>query len=174
MRNLLKSVLLIALTLSTMPLLAQPKMAIINTQELISVMPETAQMQANLTALQSDLQNTSETMQVEWNTKLADYQANSSTMTESVRNLREKDLQDLRTRISEFEQNAMQELQQKQQQLLEPIIAKAREAIDAEAKAQSIAVVFDNSAGVGAVIYSDSEQVVDILSAVKTRLGIAQ
>ncbi len=174
MRNLLKSVLLIALTLTTMPLLAQPKMAIINTQELIAVMPETAQMQTNLTTLQSDLQNTSETMQVEWNTKLADYQANSSTMTDSVRNLREKDLQDLRTRISEFEQNAMQELQQKQQQLLEPIIAKAREAIDAEAKAQGIAVVFDNSAGVGAVIYSDSEQVVDILSAVKTRLGIAQ
>lgn len=136
------------------------------------LMPETTEMQNNLTALQTDLQSTSETMQVEWNTKLTDYQNNVATMTESARSLKEKDLQDLRTRISEFEQNAMQELQLRQEQLLSPIVTKAREAITAVAAEQSIAIVMDMSSG--SVIYNDPAQTLDLMPAVKTKLGIAQ
>ncbi len=172
MKNVLKSALLVALLLCSTQLFAQQKLGVINSQDLIVSMPETSEMEANLRTLTADLQATSETMQVEWNTKLADYQANMNTMTDSVRNLKEKDLQDLRTRISEFEQNASQELQYKQQQLLQPIIEKATEAINAVAKEMGLAVVFDKSAG--SVIYNDPEMTVDMLSAVKAKLGITE
>ncbi len=172
MKNLQKVVLLVALVLCSTQLFAQSKLGVINSQDLIVLMPETTEMEANIRTLQADLQSTSETMQVEWNTKLSDYQANMNTMTDSVRNLKEKDLQDLRTRISEFEQNAMQELQYKQQQLLQPIIAKATEAINSVAAEQGLAMVFDTSAGT--VIYTDPAQTVDLLSAVKAKLGITE
>ncbi len=171
MKNLFTAALLMALTLTATVASAQ-KMARINVQALIVSMPETTKMQSDIETISKDFSENLETMQVELNNKLADYQKNQNTMNESVRSLKEKDMQDLNTRMQQFEQSARQEIQSKQNEMLEPIINKAREAIAAEAKAAGYVIVYDESAGT--IAYYDEATVVDITAAVKTRLGIKE
>ncbi|MFI3303636.1 MAG: OmpH family outer membrane protein [Rikenellaceae bacterium] len=169
MKNLMKMVLLMALTLSVSMVSAQ-KSGRINVQAVIMAMPETTKMQSDLETIRQDYSANLETMQVELNNKYVDFQQNSSTMTETIRAMKQKEIQDLGTRMEQFEANAMQEIQAKQQELLQPIITKARDAVAAEAKAKGCAVVYDESAG--ALAYFDETVVTDLTPAVKTRLGI--
>ncbi|MFI3259363.1 MAG: OmpH family outer membrane protein [Rikenellaceae bacterium] len=169
MKNLLKIALFVALTLSTTLVSAQ-KSGRINIQTIIVAMPETAKMQADLEAIRKDFSENLETMQVELNNKINDYQQNEATMTASIRSLKEKDMQDLNTRMQQFEQSATQEMQAKQNEMLSPIIAKAREAVDAEAKAGGFAMIFDESAG--ALAYYDETLVPDITPNVMKRMGL--
>ncbi len=171
MKNIFKLALLVALVATTVTVSAQ-KSARVNVQALLVAMPETKAMQTELETIQKDFTDNLETMQVELNNKYQEYQSTQSTMNASVRSLKEKDIQDLSQRMQQFEQSASQEMQRKQNELLQPIITKAREAIAAEAKAGSYTVVYDESQG--ALAYYDEVAVKDISPAVKTRLGIVE
>ncbi len=160
-----------ALTLCSTSLFAQSQ-GRINMQELIVAMPETTTMQANLETFRKDLADNLETMQVEFNTKVDEYQKGSTTMTDSVRGLKEKELQDLQTRMQQFEQSAMQEMQAKQNELLQPIITKAQEAVKTVAKAGGYTVVYDLSNP--SLAYYDEATVVDLMAQVKKELGIVE
>lgn len=158
-----------ALTMTTVELSAQ-KSGRVNVQAVVMAMPETTAMQAELEALRKDSADNLETMQVELNNKVVEYQNGSATMNDSIRAMKEKEMQDLSQRMQQFEQSAMQELQAKQSQLLEPILTKAREAINTTAKDGGYEVIYDESAG--GLAYFDESAVVDILPAVKSKLGI--
>ncbi|MFI3292252.1 MAG: OmpH family outer membrane protein [Rikenellaceae bacterium] len=169
MKKIIKVVAVVAMAMSVSTSYAQ-KMGRINVQEVVMAMPETATMQTNLEAFRKDLADNFETMQVEFNTKLADYQSNMNTLTASLRDLKEKELQDLQTRMQQFEQSAMQEIQAKQNELLNPIIEKARVAVSKVAADGSYDVVYDESAG--ALAYVNSSTVIDIAPQVKKELGM--
>ncbi len=166
--NVFKVALIVALTVTVSAVSAQ-KAGRVSVQDIIMSMPETAAMQTELETISKDYSDNLETMQVELNNKLTDFQQNASTMNESIRSLKEKDMQDLNTRMQQFEQNARQELQVMQNKLLEPIIEKARTAISDVAKSGGYMVVYDE--GVGALAYYD-DSVTDLTPAVKTKLGI--
>ena len=170
MKRVLKLTLgVVALVVCSTSVFAQ-KMGRINMQELIVAMPETTEMQTNLEAYSKDLSDNLETMQVELNNKFADFQKNYETMTEAVRNVRQKEMQDMQGRIEEFQQSAYQELQKKQNELLQPIITKAQEAVAKVSKAGSYVVVFDTSAN--SMAYIDESAVADLLASVKRELSI--
>lgn len=169
MKKLLKLTLAVALVMSASSLFAQ-KFGRINMQELIFAMPETKEMNTNLEAYVQDLRENMETIQVEFNNKLNDYQKNYSTLSDSVKQLKEKELQDLQTRIGEFEQVAQQDIQKKQAELLEPIVTKAKAAVDKVSKEGGYLAVFDSS--VGSLAYFDEEALTDIMDSVKAELNI--
>ncbi|NQU81339.1 MAG: OmpH family outer membrane protein, partial [Bacteroidetes bacterium] len=73
--------------------------------------------------------------------------------------------------IQEFTNNAQQELQQQEAQLIQPIVMKAENAIKDVAKENGFTYIFDLSRG--AVIYF-SEQSEDILPLVIKKLGLEQ
>ena len=73
----------------------------------------------------------------------------------------------MNTRLQEFNQVAQQELQKKEQELMEPIIKKANEAINEIAKAGGYSVIMETSA----MVYFDEAQVKDITPEVKAKLG---
>ena len=131
MKNVLKLTLAVMMTLGATSLFAQ-KFGRINTQELIMLMPETKEMQTNMEAFAKEIQDNLETIRVEFNTKLADYQKNYETLSDSVKQLKEKELQELQNRSSEFEQVAQQDYQKKQNELLAPIVSKAGGAVRRE------------------------------------------
>ena len=166
MKKILKIVLTVAFVAGSTSVFAQ-KLGRINMQELVFAMPETAEMQKNLEAYQKELQDQLETIGVEFNNKVSD---KNSTMSDSVRQLKEKELNDLKTRYDEFVQVSQQDMQKKQGELLEPIIVKAQDAVKEVSKAGGYTVVYDTS--VNAVAYFDEAVVTDILPAVKTKLGI--
>lgn len=130
MKKILKIVLTVAFVAGSTSVFAQ-KLGRINMQELVFAMPETAEMQKNLEAYQKELQDQLETIGVEFNNKLNEYTKQvsdkNSTMSDSVRQLKEKELNDLKTRYDEFVQVSQQDMQKKQGELLEPIIVKAQD-----------------------------------------------
>ena len=132
MKKIIKTVLTAALIAGSTSVFAQ-KLGCINMQELIFAMPETAEMQKNLEAYQKELQDQLETISVEFNNKLADYTKlvndKNTPMSDSVKQLKEKELNDLKTRYDEFAQMSQQDMQKRQGELLEPIIVKAQNAV---------------------------------------------
>lgn len=171
MKNVLKLTLAVMMTLGATSLFAQ-KFGRINTQELIMLMPETKEMQTNMEAFAKEIQDNLETIRVEFNTKLADYQKNYETLSDSVKQLKEKELQELQNRSSEFEQVAQQDYQKKQNELLAPIVSKAKEAIDKVSKAGGYLAVFDISTG--SLAYFDEAALTDIAPEVRRELGISE
>ena len=166
MKKVLKLTLAVVCVMFSTSLFAQ-KIGRINSQEVVVNMTEYKEAQTQLEALAKDLQAQMETIQVEMNTKIQEYQKGAETMTDAVRQLKEKELNDLNTRLQEFNQVAQQELQKKEQELMEPIIKKANEAITEVSKAGGYTVIFES----GQMIYFDEAQVKDITPEVKAKLG---
>ena len=166
MKKVLKLTLAVVCVMFSTSLFAQ-KIGRISSQEVVVNMAEYKEAQTQLEALAKDLQAQAETIQVEMNTKIQEYQKGAETMTDAVRQLKEKELNDLNTRLQEFNQVAQQELQKKEQELMEPIIKKANEAITEVSKAGGYTVIFET----GSMIYFDEAQVKDITPEVKAKLG---
>lgn len=146
------------------------KFARINLQEMIFSMPEFAKMQTDLESFSKELGEQLEAIQVEFNNKAAEFQKNRATMNESVRNLKEQELQQLQQRYMDFQQIAQQDIDKKQGELFQPIHLKAAEAVKKVAMAGGYTAVFDTSAN--ALAYFNENTVVDIAPAVRTELGI--
>ena len=91
-------------------------------------------------------------------------------MSDAVRQLKEKELNDLIQRRNDFEQVAQQDLQKRYNELLAPIIDKAKAAIDKVATAGSYLAVFDTSTG--SLAYFDEAMLTALAPAVKKELGI--
>ena len=166
MKKVLKLTLAVVCVMFSTSLFAQ-KIGRISSQDVVINMAEFKQAQTQIETLAKDLQAQAETIQVEMNNKLQEYQKGAETMTDAVRQLKEKELNDLNTRLQEFNQIAQQELQKKEQELMEPIIKKANEAISEVAKAGGYAVIMES----GSMVYFDEASVKDITPEVKTKLG---
>lgn len=149
---------------------AQQKFGYINSQELLASMPEIDSVQSKVSALGKDLESQFNAMQTEMTTKAQELQSNLNTLSETVRKQKEKELFDLQTRIEEFQRSAQQEIQTKQQELLQPVMEKAQAAITKVAKEQNLTAVFDLAGG--ALIYQNESQMVNLLPLVKQSLGI--
>ena len=148
------------------------KFARVDAQAIIAVMPETAKMQTDMQAYIKDLQQQMDAMNTEYQTKVQDYQKNATTMPDATRQLKEKDLNDLRQRMQDYNQMAQDDSQKKQNDLMTPIYAKAKAAIDKVAKAGGYTAVFDTSAG--ALVYFDEATLTDLAPAVHQELGITE
>ena len=84
--------------------------------------------------------------------------------------MKAKELEDLRARREQFEQAAQADYQRHYNELMEPIIEKARAAIEKVSAAGGYLVVFDISAG--SMAYFDPAALTDVTPVVKYELGI--
>ena len=167
MKKVLKLTLAVVCVMFSTSLFAQ-KIGYVNTDEIITNMKETQDAYTQLEAYAKDLQAQMETIQVEFNNKLQEYQNATETMTDAVRQLKEKERTDLNTRIQEFQQVAQQDLQKKENELLAPIYEKVKNTIDEVAKAGGYTIILPGNA----LTYVDAAQVKDIGSEVKAKLGV--
>ena len=167
MKTIIKLTLVLAMTLTTTSLFAQ-KLARVNSREILTLMPETKEMQSNLEAFGRELQDQLEQIQVEFNNRYAEFEKNQETMNPTVKQMKQAELQGLQQRYGEFQQIAQQDFQKKQQELALPIQEKLDAAIAKVSKAAGYSAVFDTMA----FVYFDEAQVVDINPAVKKELGI--
>ncbi len=167
MKSILKSLIVFgALTLSTASF-AQ-KTAYVELDSLLSIMPEMAEAKKVSADFYKQLEGTLTTMQKELNDKLAEYQANETKYTDLIKQMKQKELQDLNQRIQDFQVQAQTEFQKKNDELTRPINEKAKKAIEKVAKAKGYKMVVDSSVGV--LLYTDPAD--NIFSAVKAELGI--
>jgi outer membrane protein len=89
-------------------------------------------------------------------------------LNEAIRDLKQKELQDMQSRIQEFQQAAQENIRKKEADLLKPIIEKAKTAISQVAKEGSYSYIFDSS--VAGFLYKPEGD--NVLPAVKKKLGI--
>ncbi|MBT6160896.1 OmpH family outer membrane protein [Flavobacteriaceae bacterium] len=148
-------------------LVAQSNVAHINTQELISEMPEVIAAQKELKKLEDQFTTEMETSVKEFQTKAQTYRGDAENQTDIINQQRQVELQDMQQRIQEFRETAAQELQKRSADMMRPLYDKAREAINTVATAQGFQYVLDSSPG-GSVITASGK---DLMVDVKKQLG---
>ena len=144
------------------------KLGHINSNDLMQIMPGRDSAQTVLQAEVAELEETLKSMQAEAEKRYNDYVANQAGWTELIRNTKQREIQDMAARIQEFQENAQQQLQEREQDLLKPIIDRAKKAIEEVAKEGGYSYILD--AGTAAVLYSQDSD--DIMPQVKKKLGL--
>ncbi len=144
------------------------KLGHINSTDLMQIMPGKDSAQAAYQAEVQVHEAQITAMQEEYQKKLSDYQERQSQMTDLIRKTKEQELLDLRQRIETYAQNAQQKLQEKEKEVLQPIIDRAKKAISDVAKENGYTYIFDT--GAGTLLYQQDSD--DILPLVKKKLGL--
>jgi outer membrane protein len=169
MRTLKITLLMLVVALSTSAIAQKGiKVGHINSNDLLTAMPERTAVQKDLEDYANQLKITLDAMRKEYETKVAEFQSKQDVMTDIIKNNKIKEITDLEKRIGEFQQTAEADLQKKEQELLQPIIDKAKNAINDVAKDGGYTYILDSSVGV--ILYSVEGD--DILPAVKKKLGV--
>src|SRR5215213_3688090 len=78
----------------------------INSADLIQMMPETKAADTAQSKYRKSLEDQMKTMTAEYQNKLQSYQGQAATMQEAIKVTKEKELEDLGTRIQDFQQTA--------------------------------------------------------------------
>jgi len=146
-----------------------PKFGHIDLQALIGQMPERATAEKQYLAFQKELEDALGDMQKELQSKFAEYSTKKDSMTETVRRMKEEDLNAMNERIQNYQQSATQQLQAKQGELLKPVFDKADKAIKEVGAEKGLLYVFDMSSRT--ILYNSKESL-DLLPFVKTKLAI--
>jgi len=168
MKNIIKVAVVSALVVVSAFTANAQKIAHINLDSLISVMPETKVATQSVQDYAKQLETQVTAMQTELQAKYEEYQAKQKDMPELVRASKEKELNDLNQRIQDFQQQAQQDYQKKSAELSKPVYEKAKKAIDQVAKDNGFKYVLDTSTGM--VIYNEPAD--DIFNLVVKKLGI--
>ena len=150
---------------------AQVKIAHVNSAEVLDAMPDKAKAEKNLEKYYGELQSQLETMAKEYQTKMQDYEANQATMSNLVKQSKEKEIVDLQTRIQQFQINAESEFEAKRAELLKPMLDKIQNAINAVGKEKGYTYILDLATG--AAVYV-GDNAIDCTKDVKAKLGITK
>jgi outer membrane protein len=144
------------------------KIAHLSFDSLVSMMPETKMATEAAQVYYKGLEQEVIAMQTELENKYKDYLEKEAGMSELAKRNKQEDLQQLQTRIQDFQQKAEMDVKRKQGELTAPIFEKAKKAIELVAKENSYKYVLDTSVQNTTVLYSESSD--DILGLVKKKL----
>lgn len=142
----------------------------INSEDIIRAMPEFDSANVKLEKLQKELVNTLELMSVELNNKNDTYAKESKNLSDLVRQNKEQEIVDLNKRMQDFQQNAQQQLQDKQIELFQPIYAKVDKAIKDVGKENGFIYIFDISKG--SLLWFDETKSTNVVALAKAKLGL--
>jgi len=141
----------------------------ITAELLLQDMPEYDSAQVKLQELNRSYELEIERIQVEINKKIEEFNQTEATMSDLIKQAKASEIQEMQQRLQNFAQTAQQDLQQQQMVLIQPVMDKARKAIEEVAKENGLLYVFDMSQG--NPVYA-SEESLDMLPLVKTKLGL--
>lgn len=143
---------------------AQAKSAHVDVREIMSKMPAMIDAQKQLETLGKTYDTEFNSMVAEYRAKLEKYEAEANDKSAKENEARGMELQDMEKRIGEYKQTAEKELDKKREDLLAPIMDRAKKAIEKVGKAKGFQYVFDSST----LLLSDGP---DLTADVKKELG---
>jgi len=106
-------------------------------------------------------------MMNEYRSKAKEYQDNEKTMDDAMKEVKGRELLDLQRRIESTQKSAQEKVQQKKQDLYQPIFDKATKVIQSIAREDGYDYIFDKT---GTMLYGRESD--NIMPVVKSRLGI--
>lgn len=150
---------------------AQLKIGYTEVEYVLSLMPQSKQVESELSNYQKQVSAQLKSKYTDYQTKLAAYQKGAASMTDQQRQAKEKEITTLQGSIQQFESNAQNNLLKKRNQLLAPLFEKIGTAIEQVSKANGYTHVFNMSAGgQGILLYArEQDNVTDL---VLKKLGI--
>ena len=141
----------------------------INTQALVEAMPTYQAAIGELEKLQKSYQTTISDLGTELQSTMERYSREAETQTDEENLRRQKEVADTRNSIIDFQQNATNDIQTKNEELLKPIYEQARVTIQKVARAKGFKYVLDSTTGAAGVLMADGY---DLMADVKADLGI--
>ena len=165
-----KKIALLLLCVFPISLMGQEvKLGHINSQEILSLMPERAEIEKTLNDLQTQWENELLKMREEYYAKIKEFQDKQATMPESIKQARQSEIVEIEQRINTFNQTASSDLQKKQQELFTPVIDKVKKAINEVGSENNYTYIFDLSTQ--SIVYQ-SPKSNDVTALVKKKLGL--
>lgn len=143
--------------------------AYVNTTDIINAMPDMNEARKELEQYSNELQSQLQAMYEELQTKFQYYQSNFATMSNTIKQIKEEELNDTQNRIQQFEADAARELDAKRAELMNPLLEKLQNTINTVSRDNKLAAVFDTSSS---TIMYYGEDTIDITYMVMKELGI--
>lgn len=164
----MKKLIVSMLLLLPLGLAAQEmKIAIVNTQEVFSLLPELSDVENQIATFTKQYEDQMKGMEDEYNRKYADLTAQSDSLTENIRILRIQEIEDIRTRLENFIPTARQEIEKKQNELVTPLQEKIHRAIKEVADENGYTYVMSPQ-----VMLYTGNSAIDATDKVKAKLGL--
>ena len=162
-----KIILLVVTFLSTVSI-AQSKVGTIDSEYIISLMPEAKIVLEKSQAYGAKLDSSFSIKVEDFQVKLKDFQDNQATLSDLMKKTKGKELAEMEADIKKYQQNGSQLLKLKQNELMRPLYNKLNEAIRDVSKANKFTQVLTISGNQFAYI----DDAFDITGLVMTKLGI--
>ena len=164
-----KVTILAAVLLSTLATVAQTKVGTIDPEYIVSQMSELVTVQDSIEEYNRSLQNDLQLKVNDYETKVADYTQNETTLLEADKKLRQNQIIQLEQDIQQFQSNAGQLIQLRQNELLNPLYQKIAGALNEIAAAEGYTQILSIGNG-NSVAYADPNY--DLTKKVMAKLGI--
>jgi outer membrane protein len=123
---------------------AQAKTAHVDVSEIMAKMPAMIEANNQLQKLSGTYDTEYKTMVDEYQNKLKKYEQEATTVTDAVNETRSKEVQDMQKRIVDYRDNAQKELQQKESDIVKPIMEKVKVSIQKVGKAKGFQYVLNS------------------------------
>ncbi|HEY8403839.1 MAG TPA: OmpH family outer membrane protein [Flavobacteriales bacterium] len=163
-----KTLLLVAAVCLTSVASFAQKLGHINGQRLVENMPEYRVAYEQLTAYKQQYETALMNMQKEYEAMIADYQkAEKEGAPKVILETKIRDIQTKQQGIMDFQEQASQDVSNEEIKKVDPILKKAKAAIEAVAKDNGYTYIFDESTGT--LLFSGGD---DVTSLVCKHLGI--
>tara|TARA_B100001250_G_C19266777_1_gene557325 strand:+ start:34 stop:537 length:504 start_codon:yes stop_codon:yes gene_type:complete len=167
----MKKIFLISL-LTITSVFAQQKIGHVHIQKIMDVMPDVVTAMEELTSDQSTVESTLTSLYEEYQNKMTEFQQNSETMNDVIKQSKIKEIQDLELTIQQYQQEEQVRLQQKEQEMLQQIFDKIQVAVDEVAKETECSYVLQSDGAVPTVLFDSGPNSFDITELVKKKLNL--
>lgn len=165
-------------TLMTLQAQTEPqKIGTANVEYILSNLPETKKIEADLQGYEKQLRTQLESKGAEYQRKLDEYQrgVQSGMMPAAVVADKEKELMTMQQSIQEFERTAQEDLQSKSMSMLDPVLEKVQLSIDKVAAANGYTYIISTHVDYGGsaiILYSKYKDAFDISALVLKDMGV--
>jgi outer membrane protein len=139
---------------------AQSKIAHIDTQAFIESMPTYQDAMKQIQQVEQTYQAEIDELLKEAQKKNERYKAEAPTKTDEENQMRMQELNDMQNSIMEYNQTATRDVQKKREELMRPVLEKARTIIQETARAKGFDYVLDSTVGSG-VLLADGYDLLD-------------
>ncbi|NGP89319.1 OmpH family outer membrane protein [Fodinibius halophilus] len=142
---------------------AQPKIGYMNTQEVISNVPERSDIQEELNSFIQQKRQELEQQTAAFQDSVAEYQQNKSALSEQEAADAENRLSQMQSSMQQFRQAIQQQIQRRRTELLQPLYNRMNEAIASVAEEKNLDFVLNEATNSGEkLVYYSAKQKLDI------------
>ncbi|WP_024768763.1 OmpH family outer membrane protein [Aquimarina macrocephali] len=163
-----KIILSILILIVSFQLNAQSKTGTIDSEYILSQMPELTKVQEDLKAYNGKMEGDLKVKVEAYQAKVKEYQDKVASFTEAIKKTKQEEIIALENDIAKFRQNGSKLIQIEQNRLLQPLYQKIGQALEEVAKTEGYAQVFTITTS--GLAYVDPK--FDVTKTVMTKLGI--